>query len=283
MSEQIRSLLHLALQEDIGRGDITTQLLVPEGLQARATVRVKQAACVAGLPLVDAVFHLLDPSVAVTHWVNDGMDVAAGTPVCEITGPARSILSGERTALNFLARLTGIATNTKRAVQVLEGTGVKLLDTRKTTPGWRMLEKYAVRMGGGHNHRYGLDDMVLIKDNHVALNGGVQNAIARARKGMALSQKLEVEVDTLSQLDAALEAGADLILLDNMDTATMREAVLRTAGRAQLEASGNMTHGRLREVAQTGVQYISMGALTHSAISVDVGLDIEMPEEAKEI
>lgn len=269
-----KQLISLAIEEDIGRGDCTTEYLVPEHLMASGEVVVKQAACIAGLPLLRYIFHAIDPKLQIHFLVTDGEEVSARTIICTVEGSAHSILQAERTALNFLARLSGIATTTKEAIRCLTGTSTKLLDTRKTTPGWRAIEKYAVRIGGGQNHRFGLDDMVLIKDNHIAVCGGVAEAIQRAKAQVSLSQKIEVEVDSLEQLDIALEFGADLILLDNMSTESIREAVLRTAGRVPLEASGNMTSLRLREVAQTGVDYISMGALTHSAISIDVGLDL---------
>ena len=273
-SEHVKSLIRLALSEDIGRGDCTTELLIDEDLTATAKVLIKQSARVAGLPVLRSVFQDLDGSVQVLALAEEGQDVDAKTTVCELRGRARSILTGERTALNFLGRLSGIATMTREAVQRLEDTKTRLLDTRKTTPGWRTLEKYAVRVGGGVNHRFGLDDMVLIKDNHISLAGDVVTAISRARLGPGLSQKIEVEVDTLRQLQEALSTDVDLILLDNMDDDTMREAVRMTNGKVPLEASGNMTMERLRSVAMTGVDYVSMGALTHSAVSVDVGLDI---------
>lgn len=276
LPRSVLTLIDLALDEDVGRGDVTTAAVLPPGLSATAQVFIKQPARVVGLPVLAAVFHRLDPQVTVTPLVHDGADIAEPAPVCLVRGPAASILSAERTALNFLARLSGIATLTREATARLAGTNARLLDTRKTTPGWRYLEKYAVRMGGGMNHRFGLDDMVLIKDNHVALAGGVAEAVARARKHVGISVKVEVEVDTLSQLDEALAAGADLILLDNMDLATLREAVSRTAGRVPLEASGNMTLDRLADVARTGVDFISMGALTHAATSVDVSLDVDL-------
>lgn len=280
LTDSTKSLIQLALTEDIGRGDCTTEAIIDPEFQAKAIVYIKQPARVAGLPLIDAVFSEIDSQVKVIHLVEDGRDVTdERNAVCRLEGPARSILMAERTALNFLGRLTGIATLTREAVRRLTGTSTKLLDTRKTTPGWRLLEKYAVRMGGGHNHRFGLDDMVLIKDNHIALCGGVAAAVQQARERVGLSTKVEVEVDTIDQLREALTTNADLILLDNMDTPTLGEAVQLTDNRVLLEASGNMTVGRLTEVAQTGVHYISMGALTHSAVSVDVGLDITFRKE----
>ncbi|WP_245578112.1 carboxylating nicotinate-nucleotide diphosphorylase [Alicyclobacillus herbarius] len=272
----VNSLIDLALAEDARRGDLTSEAIVPEDLQTTATIRVKGPARVAGLPLVEAVFHRFDPDVQVTFLVEEGADLEGTTKVCRLNGCARSILTAERTALNFLARLTGIATMTRDAVRELAGTQTQLLDTRKTTPGWRDLEKYAVKVGGGVNHRYGLDDMVLIKDNHIALAGSVTEAIAKARAYVGLAPKIEVEVDTLDQLREALTAGADIILLDNMDDATLAEAVRMTEGRVPLEASGNVTIARLRKIAATGVNYVSMGALTHQAVSADVGLDVEL-------
>lgn len=275
IDHSVQNLIRLALAEDIGRGDITTEAIIDENLEAIATILVKQPARVAGLPTIGAVFDALDRNVEVNHLVRDGQDVSGKrTAVCELKGPARSILTGERTALNFLARLTGIATLTREAVGLLSGTKAKLLDTRKTTPGWRALEKYAVKSGGGFNHRFGLDDMVLIKDNHIALCGSVKKAVELARSKVSLSQKIEVEVDTLQQLKEALETSTDIILLDNMDPELLSKAVQLVNGRVPLEASGNMNLRTLAEVAKTGVDYISMGALTHSAISIDVGLDI---------
>jgi nicotinate-nucleotide pyrophosphorylase (carboxylating) len=278
LSDPVYRLIRLALQEDIGRGDVTSEAIMDPEWTASAAIYVKEPAVVAGLPVVQAVFQTLDARVHVIPTVTDGTHLSEKTLVCQVQGPAISILSGERTALNFLARLTGIATTTARAVAELGGTKAKLLDTRKTTPGWRSLEKYAVRMGGGFNHRFGLDDMILIKDNHVALAGSVREAVRRARRYASISTRIEVEVDTLAQLEEALQCDVDMILLDNMDCATLENAVRMTAGKVPLEASGNMTVERLRAVANTGVDYISMGALTHGAISVDVGLDITIDE-----
>ncbi|GMA56747.1 nicotinate-nucleotide pyrophosphorylase [carboxylating] [Alicyclobacillus sacchari] len=268
-------LIRLALAEDIGRGDCTTVYTVDPALQARAVVWVKEPSRIAGLPLVERIFHMVDPNLQFTYLARDGDDVPDRQVVGAIFGTASSILTAERTALNFLARLTGIATKTRDAAKLIAGTKARLLDTRKTTPGWRSIEKYAVVTGGGCNHRHGLDDMVLIKDNHIAMAGGVRVAIERARANAGVAQKIEVEVDTLEQLEEALAAGPDMILLDNMSTAEIVQAVAICEGRVVLEASGNMTLARLPEVAATGVDYISMGALTHAARSVDVGLDIE--------
>lgn len=269
-----KSLIQLALAEDIGRGDCTTDFVVSPDTQAQSTVWIKQSARVAGLPLLTAVFHMVDPNLEIATIFTDGQDVIEKAAVCTVQGSAQSILRAERTALNFLSRLCGIATVTRYAVSMLEATSVTLLDTRKTTPGWRSIEKYAVTMGGGHNHRYGLDDMILIKDNHIVVAGGVSQAIERAKVKAALSQKIEVEVDTLEQFEIALNCGVDVILLDNMTTDMLKKAVVRNNGRVLLEASGNMSLQRLVEVAETGVNYISMGALTHAATSVDVGLEV---------
>lgn len=277
-----KELIRLALDEDIGNGDCTTEALIDHDVKAEALVYVKQPARIAGLPLIEAVFAALDPSVIVTRLVEEGTDTGPKTPVCRISGSARSILSGERTALNFLGRLCGIATFTRAALELIAETQTKLLDTRKTTPGWRILEKYAVRMGGGMNHRFGLFDMVLIKDNHVLLSDSIASAVRRAREHVGPFRKIEVEVDTLRQLQDAIAAKADMILLDNMDLSTMREAVTIVNGQIPLEASGNMTLERLKDVADTGVDYISMGALTHSAINIDVGLDITFSNRRKE-
>lgn len=275
ITDSTKSLIRLALAEDIGRGDCTTEAVIDSSLEATAIVYVKQPARVAGLPIIEAVFSELGGQVQVTRLAEDGEDVLdAKNAVCRLEGRATQILIGERTALNFLGRLTGIATLTHKAVQELAGTSTMLLDTRKTTPGWRLLEKYAVKIGGGHNHRFGLDDMVLIKDNHIALCGGIAAAVQKARENVGPSTKIEVEVDTIEQLKEALTTNADMILLDNMDLDTLRAAVELGNNSVLLEASGNMTIERLAAVAQTGVHYISMGALTHSATSVDVGLDI---------
>lgn len=275
LGSHTRQLVQFALAEDIGRGDCTTDYIVKPGTKAEGTLLIKESARVAGLPLVEYVFHAVDPDLIIHTHVADGFDVEARMAVCTVTGSAASILQAERTALNFLARLCGIATGTRAAVRLLSAYDAQLLDTRKTTPGWRSLEKYAVAIGGGHNHRFGLDDMVLIKDNHIEMAGGIEAAIRLAQVSKALSQKIEVEVDTLPQLDIALGCAVDMILLDNMDLETLKEAVARTNGRVPLEASGNMTRERLRDVAATGVNYISMGALTHAAQSIDVSLDLK--------
>ena len=274
-SPTVRTLFQIALDEDIGRGDLTAQAMLDPALQAQATVLVKEEAVLAGLPVIEAVFRTYGSNVTITYYHQDGEFVQAGkNRVALLEGNARDIVTVERTALNFVARLSGIATLTHHAVRSLAHTKTRLLDTRKTTPGWRMLEKDAVKAGGGWNHRYALDDMILIKDNHIALCGSVTQAIQRARQATSISTRIEVEVDTIEQLKEAIVTDVDMILLDNMSIEAMREAVSLTKGKIPLEASGNMTLDRLPAVAQTGVDYISMGALTHAARSVDVGLDI---------
>ncbi|MCL6637439.1 MAG: carboxylating nicotinate-nucleotide diphosphorylase [Alicyclobacillus sp.] len=269
-------LIRMALLEDIGRGDLTSEAVIPAGARAQARFLAKSEMRVAGIPVVARVLAQVDTALHCTWEVQDGEDVARGTVLGTVTGPARSLLMAERTALNFFTRLSGVASGTRRAVAELAGTRCRLLDTRKTTPGWRLLEKYAVRLGGALNHRFGLDDMVLIKDNHIAVAGSITAAVERVRSCLSPAHKIEVEVESLAQLEEALAAGADWILLDNMDLAGIRAAVELTAGRVPLEASGNMTLERLRPVAETGIDYVSMGALTHSVRSADISLDVEL-------
>lgn len=266
------ALIRLALAEDIGPGDVTSAL-VPEDHAGRATLLAKQDLVLAGRAAFDEVYQQVDPEVQVTWHAEEGRAVKPGEIVGEVRGGARSLLIGERLALNLLQRLCGVATLAREAADAVAGTGAKVVDTRKTTPGLRMLQKAAVRAGGAHNHRFGLFDGVLIKDNHIAAVGGIREAISAAREVSHHLVRIEVEIKHLSQLDEALEAGADVIMLDNMDLATMREAVARTAGRAKLEASGGVTVERLRDIAETGVDFISMGALTHSAAAADISLN----------
>ena len=277
--EEIRKAVREALAEDVGTGDVTTLACVPPEARSRALLRAREPIVLAGLDLAVEAFRQLDPNLRTTRQAQDGDSIAAGSTVLEITGSARGILTAERVALNFCQRLSGVATLTARFVATLNGTPTRILDTRKTTPGWRRLEKYAVACGGGTNHRTGLYDMVLIKDNHlVALRDATPNAIAaavdRARKSWP-GLRVEVEADTLVQVDQAVAAGADIVLLDNMDLPTLREAVRRVGGRAQTEASGGVRLDTVRAIAETGVDFISVGALTHSARSVDLGLDFE--------
>jgi nicotinate-nucleotide pyrophosphorylase (carboxylating) len=266
-----------ALNEDLGRaGDITSIATIPEATQAHAVLIARQAGVIAGLPLAVAVFQKLSPDINIQAHFRDGGAVASGVHVLTISGPARAVLAGERTALNFVGRLSGIATLTSDYVRHTAGTKLRICCTRKTTPGLRALEKYAVRCGGGFNHRFGLDDAILIKDNHVAVAGGVRPVLQRARASVGHLVKIEIEVDTLAQLREVLDTGlADVVLLDNMDIATLAEAVKLANGRVVLEASGSVTLQSIAKIARTGVDYVSSGALTHSAPNFDVALDID--------
>lgn len=265
-----------ALAEDLATaGDLTTDAIVPESMAGRATFVSRAAGRVAGLDAALHALRVLDPSLQVEVLRGDGADVQPGDAIARVAGRARALLTGERTALNLLCRLSGIATATREAVAATAGTRARVACTRKTTPGLRALEKYAVRVGGGVNHRFGLHDAVLIKDNHVALAGGVAAAIRLARAGVGHMVRIEVEVDTLEQLDAALAEGADAVLLDNMTPDQLRLAVARVGGRALTEASGGLTPATLRAVAEAGVDLISLGWLTHSAPSLDIGLDVD--------
>ena len=271
-SPLIDRLIDLALEEDLGPGDVTTQALIPPDLQGEAHLRAKETLVVAGLPVAARVFQKVDAALLFEALVQEGQEVSPGAVLARVMGPAAGILSGERVALNFLQRLSGIATFTHSLAALVAGTAAVLVDTRKTTPGWRALEKYAVRLGGGRNHRFGLYDGVLIKNNHLAAVGSIAAAVRTAREQAHQLLKIEVEVTDLAGLAEALAAGADLIMLDNMEEAAMRQAVEMTAGRVLLEASGGMTPERLPRVAATGVNFISMGALTHSAPAVDLHL-----------
>jgi nicotinate-nucleotide pyrophosphorylase (carboxylating) len=262
--------LRALLAEDLGDGDLTSEALIPAGLRCAAAIVLKEPGVVAGLSVAEGVFRELDPGLEWEPAAADG-DLLDGGELARLSGEARAILSGERLALNVFGRLTGIATLTRRYVDAVAGTGAVILDTRKTTPGLRALEKEAVRAGGGRNHRLGLFDAILIKDNHLALAGSIGDAVAAARgRGVPV----EVECDTLEQVGEALAAGADRILLDNMTPAQLAEAVSLTAGRAELEASGGVTLDTVRAIAETGVDFISVGALTHSARSLDVSLEV---------
>ncbi len=272
----LEPLVRAALQEDLGRaGDLTTDTIVPADARARMTIRARQPGVVAGLDLARLAFTLMDPAATLTVERPDGSAVAPGDIVGLVEGPARALLTGERTALNFLCHLSGIATVTAAIVASVAHTKATIVDTRKTMPGLRAIEKYAVRVGGGGNHRFGLDDAVLIKDNHIAVAGGIRPAIERARAGVGHLVKIEVEVDTLAQLEEALAIGADAVLLDNMAPATLREAVAMIAGRAITEASGRITPQTAPAIAEAGVDLISVGWLTHSAPVLDLGLDFE--------
>jgi nicotinate-nucleotide pyrophosphorylase (carboxylating) len=263
-----------ALAEDLGAGDVTTEACVPAGKQATAHGVARKAIVVSGIPVAARVFSLVDGSLRFDAKVEEGASVAPGTIVWTVEGSARSILMGERVALNFTQRMCGIATATRRYVDAVpKGCVTRITDTRKTTPGLRLLERYSVRRGGGHNHRNDLGSAVLIKDNHIVAAGGVSAAIEAARARAPHTSRIECEVDSLEQLEEALAARADIVLLDNMDTATVEEAVRRTRGRALLEASGGITYERVAELARAGVDAISVGALTHSTPAADIGLD----------
>ena len=268
-------LLAAALAEDLGlAGDVTSEAVVPASATLRAEIVARTAGRVAGITIGTAVFGMLDDGIGVEVRTADGEDAPAGSVLATVSGPARPILTGERTALNLIGRLSGIATATRAAVAAVAGTGARITGTRKTTPGMRALEHYAIRAGGGAGHRVGLFDAILVKDNHLDLAGGITAAVAAARTRAGHLMSIEVEVETLEQLGEALAAGAKIVMLDNMDSPTLRRAVEMTAGRAVLEASGGITPDRLAEVAATGVDVISLGWLTHSAPALDVGLDV---------
>jgi nicotinate-nucleotide pyrophosphorylase (carboxylating) len=266
-----------ALEEDIDAGDVTTQATIPVDTLADARIVARQPGVVAGLPVAREVYRQLSPEVVFACCVADGTRVRAGDALCDIAGPARPILTGERVALNFLQRLSGIATRTARFVELVAGTTARVVDTRKTTPGLRALEKYAVRAGGGHNHRMGLYDAVMIKDNHIVAAGGITAAVAAARTTIPHTMTITVECETLDEVREALSAGADILLLDNMNTATLAEAVSLARGRALTEASGGIGESTAAATARTGVDILSVGALTHSAPALDLGLDFLPP------
>ena len=270
----IEPLVRMALLEDLGRaGDLTTDVIVPIDRRATTLLVARQPGVVAGIDLARLAFQLIDPAIEMRTERVDGAPLAPGTVIATITGPARGILTAERVALNFLCRLSGIATATASVVAAVRDFKTKIVCTRKTTPGLRVIEKYAVRVGGGSNHRFGLDDAVLIKDNHVAIAGSITEALKRTRNGVGHLVKIEIEVDTLDQLREALDCGVDAVLLDNMDPATLAEGVAMVAGRAVTEASGRITPATAPQIAATGVNLISIGWLTHSVGVLDIGLD----------
>lgn len=270
----IEPIVRRALEEDLGRaGDITSELTIPADARSSASLVARKAGSIAGMVVARAVFQIVDPTLEFEVKVPDGTTVSSGTVLAIIRGGARSLLSGERVTLNFVGHLSGVATATRTLVDAIASTKARIVCTRKTTPGLRMLEKYAVRCGGGFNHRFGLDDAILIKDNHIVAAGGIRPAIERVRAGLGHMAKVELEVDTLAQLEEALALGVDTILLDNMSLDDLKRAVALTRSRATLEASGNITLETVRAVAETGVDYISSGAITHSAPSLDVALD----------
>ena len=272
--DAIARVVALALAEDVGEGDLTTDAIVPSGELAQARLLLEQPGVVAGLPVAEAVFRSLDPAMGLRPLVDEGAEIShVPSAIAEVEGPARALLTGERVALNLVARLCGIATLTRRYVDLVAGTGATILDTRKTTPGLRALEKYAVRCGGGTNHRMGLDDAILIKDNHVRIAGGIGPALAAVRAS-GPRPAIEVEADTLDQVAEALGEGAERILLDNMAPDEVARAVELVDGRALLEASGGISEANVRAYAETGVDFISIGALTHGARSLHVSLEV---------
>jgi nicotinate-nucleotide pyrophosphorylase (carboxylating) len=275
---EIDDAVTCTLAEDLGRaGDVTSTATIPEDLPARAIVVARKAGVIAGLPLAAAAFRRLAPEIEIAAHARDGANVAVKTALMTITGPARAVLAAERAALNLLGHLSGVATATHEFVRRVAGTKTRICCTRKTTPGLRALEKYAVRCGGGFNHRFGLDDAMLIKDNHIAVAGSIRAVLERARACAGHLVKVEIEVDSLEQLREVLDVGiADAVLLDNMDAAAMRQAVAMVAGRLVIEASGGITLDNIAEIAATGVDYASSGWITHSAPNLDVALDIEM-------
>ena len=270
--EKIDRIIENALAEDLGKGDITTNAICSERDNCRAVLRAKQKGVIAGLPVAKRVFQKLDPTIVCVDNLNDGDTAVSGEVLSEIRGSTRAVLSGERLALNILQRLSGIATLTSGYVKAVEGLQVKILDTRKTAPGLRVLDKYAVSSGGGYNHRFGLYDGVLIKDNHIRIAGSLERAVEIVRKKYKRKYKIEVETSSLQQVREALSAGADIIMLDNMTTEQMKTAVGIISGNALVEASGGIKFKNVREVAETGVDFISAGSLTHSAQALDIGL-----------
>jgi nicotinate-nucleotide pyrophosphorylase (carboxylating) len=276
-NEGLVESIRLWLREDVGSGDVTTNVTVPSGHESVGIIHAKESGVVAGMPVMQLVFEVVDPMLKFTPFVQDGEAIAKGTVLAEVEGSTHSILTGERLALNLLQRLSGIATRTRDFVDALKGLPVRLVDTRKTTPGHRMLEKYAVRMGGGANHRFGLYDAVMIKDNHIKGAGGIAKAVSRARANIPHTMTIEVETESLAQVEEALTAGADIIMLDNMTPELMKEAVSLIKAKAPhvtVEASGNVSLQTIYGIAESGVDVISVGRLTYSFESLDISLDL---------
>ena len=273
LPESVLSLIRAALAEDVGDGDVTSEFFVPRDAMSVARIVAREPGIAAGGHVAAQVFLEVDARLTVKTEKEDGAPFAQGEVLLTVAGPTESILTGERVALNFAGHLSGVATATAALVAAVKGTGARIVCTRKTLPNLRILQKYAVRCGGGFNHRFGLDDAVLIKDNHIAAAGGIAPVLERVRAGLGHMAKIEIEVDTLAQLEEALSLGADTILLDNMTPDDLRRAVLLTKRRAVLEASGNVTLQTVRAIAETGVDYISSGAITHSVVNLDIGLD----------
>jgi nicotinate-nucleotide pyrophosphorylase (carboxylating) len=275
--QQVRNLIQTAIEEDLGRGDVTSEATIPEHVMSQARVISKQDIILAGMEIFASVYSNLDNTIGIKAYHRDGEVISPRASIAELGGHARPLLAGERVALNFLQRLSGIATLTRRYVEAVKGYPVAIVDTRKTTPGWRVLEKYAVRIGGGKNHRHDLGDGVLIKDNHIVASGGIKAAVEMARTRSHHLLKIEVEVETLEQVEEALQAEADVIMLDNMSPAILAEAVKSIAGRAIVEASGGVNLETVVEIARMGVDLISVGRLTHSAPSADIHLEFDIP------
>jgi nicotinate-nucleotide pyrophosphorylase (carboxylating) len=274
---QVRHLIQAAIEEDIGRGDVTTEATIAEHAISRARLIPKQELVLAGMEVFSEVYAAVDNAVHIESSGKDGDLLVAGTVIAELEGPTRSLLAGERVALNFLQRLCGIATLTRRYVDAVRGYNVEIVDTRKTTPGWRLLEKYAVHVGGGKNHRHDLGDGVLIKDNHIVAAGGIGHAVEMARKHSHHLLKIEVEVETLEQVEEALQAGVEVIMLDNMPPTLLAEGVKMIGGRTLVEASGGISLESVIDVARTGVDLISVGRLTHSAPAADIHVEFDLP------
>lgn len=270
--DEVNQILENALREDIGSGDITTNLLFPYDAECRAIILAKEEGLVAGLPIAEMVFRKLDKDIVFSEEKKDGDKVEPNQVLAEISGSQKSVLTGERVALNFLQRLSGIATLTSRFVKAIHGLPVKILDTRKTAPGLRILDKYAVRVGGGFNHRFGLYEEVMVKDNHIKLAGGITRAVNILRERAVTQKRIEVEASTISEVEEALNVGPDVILLDNMSPKIIKEAVGLIKGKVLIEVSGGVTLENVREIAETGVDFISVGSLTHSPEALDIGL-----------
>ena len=281
-NEEIARYIRAWLQEDVGSGDVTTAVTIPPDHESKAVIHAKQGGVIAGIPVARMVFEIVDPSLCFTALVQEGHQVEKGTVIAEVEGSTHRILTAERLALNLLQRMSGIATRTRTFVEALGGLPTRLVDTRKTTPGHRMLEKYAVRTGGGANHRFGLYDAVMIKDNHIKGAGGITQAVSRARAAIPHTMTIEVETENLEQVNEALEAGADIIMLDNMAPVLMKEATRRikqTAPHVIVEASGNVSLETIRGIAESGVDVISVGRLTYSFESLDISLDLNAKKE----
>jgi nicotinate-nucleotide pyrophosphorylase (carboxylating) len=273
--KELDKIISLALKEDIGKGDITTNLIIPNYTVSEAIIVAKENGIIAGLPVTKEVFKKLDEKIIWKNLVEEGKQVTAGTEIVRLKGSYRTLLTGERTALNFLQRISGIATTTSKYVEKLKGFKTVILDTRKTAPGLRMLDKYGVKMGGGTNHRIGLYDMVLIKDNHIKAAGGIREAVTQIRNSLKIETKIEIEVTNLAEVELALNAGVDIIMLDNMPLNHMKKAVKLIDGKVKVEASGRVNLNSVRSIAKTGVDFISVGALTHSVKALDISMNFK--------